>query len=131
MRQAFCEAHRAEFTKRTFPQKTNRPRQTLPKKNLSGAGLIFFPVVPPCFVSPHTYGIPAYSRQITPALRHGILASAFPMPSAVHLRNSVLSGSHLSGLSGSAPFALSPLQQFVSSVFPILAQKELFVKVFI
>ena len=90
------------------------------------------PVVPPCFVSPHSHGIPTYSRQLTYALRHGILAPcAFPMPSAVHLRNSVLPGSHLSGLSVSAPFALSPLQQFVSSVFPILAQKELFVKVFI
>ena len=72
------------------------------------------PVVPPCFVSPHSHGIPTYSRQLTYALRHGILAPcAFPMPSAVHLRNSVLPGSHLSGLSGSAPFVLSPHQRFV------------------
>ena len=72
------------------------------------------PVVPPCFVSPHSHGIPTYSRQLTYALRHGILAPCtFPMPSAVHLRNSVLPGSHLSGLSGSAPFVLSPHQRFV------------------
>ena len=72
------------------------------------------PVVPPCFVSPHSHGIPTYSRKLTYALRHGILAPcAFPMPSAVHLRNSVLPGSHLPGLSGSAPFVLSPHQRCV------------------
>ena len=36
------------------------------------------------------------------------------MPSVVHLRISVLPGSHLPGLSGSAPSALSPPQRFAS-----------------
>ena len=38
----------------------------------------------------------------------------FLMPSVVHLRISVLPGSHLPGLSGSAPSALSPPQRFAS-----------------
>ena len=103
--QSFCRVRNKEDNK--------PPLTDSSKKSLSGAGVIFYPVVPPCFVSPHTYGIPAYSRQLTPALRHGILAFAFPMPSAVHLRISVLSGSHLPGLSESALFALSPPQRFV------------------
>ena len=40
LRQAFCEAPMQHFQNDDF-QKTNRPRQTLPRKNLSGAGMIF------------------------------------------------------------------------------------------
>ena len=73
------------------------------------------PVVPPCFA------VAAHSRRNTnifpatnvcPHVMKYCAFRRFLMPSVVHLRISVLPGFHLPGLSGSAPFALSPLQRF-------------------
>ena len=68
---------------------------------------------------PCPYGIPAYPRQITPALRCRILG-----PKAVHCTLSgpfdrgFLPGFQHPGLSGRACLPLSPLQRFVGLTIP-------------
>ena len=77
-----------------------------------------FPAVPPCFAdlkkSPHPYGIPTYSRQLTYALtsQNTRKSIPFPAPSAVHLIMWVRSGSQLPGLSVRPSSPLSPLHRF-------------------
>ena len=77
-----------------------------------------FPAVPPCFAdikkSPHPYGIPTYSRQLTYALtsQNTWKSIPFPAPSAVHLIMWVRSGSQLPGLSVRPSSSLSPLHRF-------------------
>ncbi len=77
-----------------------------------------FPAVPPCFAdiqkSPHPYGIPTYSRQLTYALTSQNTRNSipFPAPSAVHLIMWVRSGSQLPGLSVRPSSPLSPLHRF-------------------
>ena len=77
-----------------------------------------FPAVPPCFAdlkkSPHSYGIPTYSRQLTYALtsQNTRKSIPFPAPSAVHLIMWVRSGSQLPGLSVRPSSPLSPLHRF-------------------
>lgn len=61
-------------------------------------------------------GIPSYSWQLTYAFTSwNTWPKPFPMPSAVHLLLRFLPGSHLPGLSVSAPATLSPLQRFALS----------------
>ena len=64
--------------------------------------------------SPHPYGIPTYSRQLTYALtsQNTQKSIPFPAPSAVHLIMWVRSGSQLPGLSVRPSSPLSPLHRF-------------------
>ena len=84
-----------------------------------------FPAVPPCFAdlkkSPHPYGIPTYSRQLTYALtsQNTRKSIPFPAPSAVHLIMWVRSGSQLPGLSVRPSSPLSPLHRFKVILYSI------------